>query len=395
MSLQSALMAGVSGMRAQSSNLAAIGDNITNSQTLGYKASSMEFASLVTSAGNRSYSAGGVSGRVAREIDNAGTIISSTSPTDIAIMGEGFFIVKGGLPSAQDREPPLLTRLGQMKLDSAGNLKVRDYYVQGYKLANDGTVSATTPQSIQINRNPSIPTPSTSVSFTTNLPALANADTTYTTYATYTDSLGTPQDLAFKWTRTAENTWSLSIPGTDFVDQSYVFSATGATAGFPVAHPTGNVPGLSLTVGGQTLDIKLSVTQFDYDYVPEYSSNGVPVSDFADVEVGQDGVLYSVYKNGTRTPQYRLAMGDVANPNGLSPAGSDAYMVTQDSGILIPRFAGEGTVGTLQSNALEQSNVDIAEEMTDLIVTQRAYSSNGKVVQTADEMYDVIENLKR
>jgi flagellar hook protein FlgE len=395
-------MAGVSGMRAQGSNLAAIGDNITNSQTLGYKASSMEFASLVTSASDRTYSAGGVSGRVTRNIATAGTIIGTASPTDVAIMGDGFFIVKGGLPGNQANEAPLLTRLGQMTLDRQGDLRIRDFYVQGYRLDNAGAVAATVPESIRINRNPSIPTPSTRVDFTANLPADVNAGNNFTTYATYTDSLGTTRDLSFEWTRDpstvgppAFDNWTLRILDTN-ATQLGTTPVSFATSGANAGRPDPAVAPVAITgQNGLPLTVNLNMSQFDYDYVPEYSSDGVPVSDFANVEIGDDGVVYSVYKNGSRTPQYRLAMGDVPNPNGLAPAGGDAYSITQDSGAMMPRFAGEGTVGTLQSNALEQSNVDIAEEMTDLIVTQRAYSSNGKVVQTADEMYDVIESLKR
>jgi flagellar hook protein FlgE len=144
-----------------------------------------------------------------------------------------------------------------------------------------------------------------------------------------------------------------------------------------------------------SLKVGLDLTQFDYTYNPYFSSDGVAVSDFAGIEVGDDGKVFSVYQNGSRQAQFRLAMGDVTNPAGLEPVASNAYAVTIDSGDLLQRFPGDGSFGTVQSYAREGSNVDIAEELTEMITTQRIYSANASIITTSDEMLDEAVRLKR
>ena len=120
----------------------------------------------------------------------------------------------------------------------------------------------------------------------------------------------------------------------------------------------------------------------------------VKVSQVKDVKA-QDGTVYAVFKNGAREPRFKLMMADVANPSGLEPLDGNAYAITQNSGPLLRRFAGDSGIGTIRSYAVEGSNVDIADELTSMITTQRAYSANASIVTTSDQMLQELTNLKR
>lgn len=416
MSIQSAMQAGVAGLGAQSRKFATISDNIANSETNGYKRTSADFISQVTdSASRRTYSAGGVSTTIVRQIGKTGTIKGSDSGTDLAINGDGFFLVKGGLPENQASESPLLTRVGSGYLDKDGYLRLQNgYFLQGVPLDAAGLPVTGTAQSVQLAQAASPPVPSMVVDFKTNLPADAfTAGEVFETTMTYVDEIGTDRPMRLVWTPTGPDAgadtvigtaddiaeWNLQIfdvatnPTVPASTATVGFDVSGANAGRPSAgYPTNlAVAGFN----GMPIAVNLNLTQYDYSYNPYFSTDGIAVSDFAGIEVGEDGVVFSIYENGSRQPQYRLAMAEVANPQGLKPVDANAYAVTLESGDLIQRFAGEGAVGTVQGFALEGSNVDIAEELTQMITTQRSYTANASIITTSDEMLEEAVRLKR
>jgi flagellar hook protein FlgE len=195
----------------------------------------------------------------------------------------------------------------------------------------------------------------------------------------------------------AGDQWNLKIFDVDTNNTTAVVPA-GWNVSFDVntGLPTAPFGPFAITgYNGMPVNVELDITQFDYSYNPYFSTDGVAVSDFAGIEVGEDGTVYSVYENGSRQPQYILAMGEVVNPSGLRPMDNNAYATSIDSGELIVRTPGEGAVGTIQSFALEGSNVDIAEELTSMITTQRAYSANASIITTSDEMLEEVVRLKR
>jgi flagellar hook protein FlgE len=406
MSIQSAMQAGVSGLNAQSRKFATISDNIANSETVGYKRTTTDFVSQVIDSGSKStYSAGGVQTSIVRQIERIGTIHGSEKSTDLAINGGGFFLVKGGTPESQANEAMLLTRVGTANLDKDGYLRLQNgYFLQGIPVDVKAVPTATSPQSIQLSQEASDPVPSTEVLFRTNLPAelgqTVGASPLETTMS-YVDELGFERPLRFEWTPAAggvANTWNLKIYDVDTDDVTAVAPAAGWDVAFDVNTGRPSAPFGPFAISGFNglpVDVTLDLTQFDYSYNPYFTTDGIPVSDFAGIEVGEDGMVFSIYENGMRRPQYRLAMGEVANPSGLRPTDDNAYAVSIDSGDLMVRAAGEGAIGTIQPFALEGSNVDLAEELTSMIVTQRAYSANASIITTSDEMLEEVVRLKR
>lgn len=424
MSIQSALQAGVSGLGAQSRRFASIADNISNAQTSGYKRSAVDFTTQVADAVNRSaYAAGGVNTLVRRTVDQAGSIETASRPTDLAINGDGFFVVRADIPANEIDEPLLLTRVGSSALDANGFLRLDNgYYLQGMPLDKDGNLTSQLPQAIQLDGQPSSPKPSQNVTFKDNLPASLSSEAEWgsslETAVTYVDELGSSKTLRFVWTSggttdmepapdegtiPAANTWNLKIyDGTaeaPLYNQNIAFGATGDGAGLPVDRAADGTLTLTLdaddTVSRQEMTVTLDLTQFDFNYAPTFSTDGVAASDFSNIDVGEDGTVYAVFENGTREPRFRLMMADVANPSGLEPLAGDAYAITIESGPLLRRFAGETGMGTIRNYAVEGSNVDIADELTSMITTQRAYSANASIVTTSDEMLQELTNLKR
>lgn len=410
MSIQSALQAGVSGLGAQSRRFASIADNISNAQTSGYKRSAVDFTTQVADAVNRSaYAAGGVNTLVRRTVDQAGSIETASRPTDLAINGDGFFVVRADIPANEIDEPLLLTRVGSSALDANGFLRLDNgYYLQGMPLDKDGNLTSQLPQAIQLDGQPSAPKASSTVVFKDNLPSSLASEgiegDQVETAVTYINELGSSKTLQFAWTPASgnvANNWKLTISdaGAIIHEQEIAFNTTGENAGLPVDGAADGTITITLpadeAVSRQEMTVTLQLTQFDFNYAPTFSTDGVAASDFSNIDVGEDGTVYAVFENGTREPRFRLMMADVANPSGLEPLTGDAYAITIESGPLLRRFAGETGMGTIRSYAVEGSNVDIADELTSMITTQRAYSANASIVTTSDEMLQELTNLKR
>jgi flagellar hook protein FlgE len=419
MSVQSALQAGVAGISSQSRRFASIADNIANAQTTGYKRSEIAFATQVIDAGlKNAYTAAGVNTTVNRQIERAGSIQNSERSTDLAINGAGFFLVKGGTAETQALEKLLLTRTGASSLDAEGYLRLDNgFFLQGTPVGADGSVIQRIPESIRIDKVPSTPTPTGKITFKTNLPsdlAQGTEGDVISTTIGYIDQLGSERALRFDWTPAAgnvANTWSLTVtevateegataadPANTLILAPLAFNATGAQAG----RLDGTLPGVGADGlvafsldDGTTIKLDLQLTQFDYAYAPLFGHDGIAASDFSGIEVGEEGTVYSVYKNGTREPRFKLSMAEVPNPGGLEPLSGNAYMTTRESGELLQRYPGEGSVGFIRAFSVEGSNVDIAEELTSMITTQRAYSANASVITTSDQMLEEVIRLKR
>jgi flagellar hook protein FlgE len=166
-----------------------------------------------------------------------------------------------------------------------------------------------------------------------------------------------------------------------------------ATTGL-VTVTTGAGEALSISVG--TPGNNDGLTQFAGGFTPtQVTKNGASFATVAEVELGEDGVLSAVFTNGQRQPIYRIPLVDVVNPDGLTPVDGNAFRLSRESGPMYLWDAGDGPVGKTFGFSLELSTTDVAKELTNLIETQRAYSSNAKVIQTADEMLQETTNLKR
>lgn len=428
MSILSAMYSAVSGLGAQSTKLGVISDNISNSSTTGYKRSEVEFSSLVTEqVSKHSYSAGGVESNVRMQIDRQGLVQATSSSTDIAINGEGFFVVADVAGADPTQDLMALTRAGSFTPDAEGNLQnAAGYYLMGWRLNPDGTTVNANPsrdsfigmETVNISGLNFTGAPTTEVEFAGNLPAqLANGTpgAPIRTSIEYYSDLGNPYSLTLEWTPSSDgiaNHWGLNIydsqtgGGTTPVYSNVVtFNASGPNAGTPSAIPglAGGVLPLSVNGGTQALDLNIGdinnvngITQFAGEYVPtRITKNGAVFGVVNRIEMSEDGIVTAVYDNGLRRPIYQVPLATVQNPNGLQSITGTAYQLSNDSGTLYLWDAQTGPAGKTVGNALERSNVDIAQELTSLIETQRSYSTNAKVVQTADEMLEEITRLKR
>ncbi|HYD66624.1 flagellar hook protein FlgE [Azospirillum sp.] len=410
MSLFSAMRSGVSGLSAQSSRMAAISDNISNSATVGYKRAAVDFSTLVTSPGaDSAYSAGGVRSNVHYQMTKDGVIQGTQSATDMAIDGAGFFVVANRATSAAGTPSYALTRAGSFLPDDEGFLRnSAGQYLQGWKLSPDGSLPAVSKtsfdnvQAINVGNLVYGGSKTTQMGFSGNLPAQAAIGATFTTSAPFYDGLGTPRDLTLTWTKNAAaNEWTVTAtaPGgytVAGVPATVAFAATGPTAGLPTAAlPTITVTSPA-TPTADTVTLGMgNVTQLNGDYVPQFIADGAKAGRVSTVDVDNTGKLWAIYDNGARQALYQVPVATVMNPDGLEVQDGNTYTLGSDSGSLSLGAGNSGAAGSIAGGALEQSNVDIAEELVSLIETQRAYSSAATIIRTADEMVDETTRLKR
>jgi flagellar hook protein FlgE len=411
MSLYGVMRTGGSGMSAQSNKLSTVADNIANVNTTGYKRASTEFSSLILKSGTGNYNSGSVETHVRYAISDPGTLNFTTSATDLAIQGNGFFVVTDA------RGTPFLTRAGSFVPDGLGNLvNASGFHLMGYNLKNGPpTVVAnglTGLEFVNIAQAALQGNPSTQATVSANLDANATITagapnfTSKTSLVTY-DNIGNKVTLDIYMYKTAANTWGMEVYD----------SAASTSGGFPYSSgpmaastftfdvsATGkgkldaaSPSSLSLTIPGGspfTLDFS-AMTQVASEFQFKATVDGNSPSAIERVEVAADGTLYSIYNDGTRLASYRIPLATVPSPDNLVPEAGNVYSVGINSGNVQVDFAGRSGLGTIKSEALEQSNVDLASELTSMIESQRGYTANSKVFQTGADLLDVLVNLKR
>ena len=417
MSLYGMMRTGVSGMNAQANRLSTTADNIANSDTTGYKRSSAEFSTLIMPQVGGAYNSGGVNTTIRSAISAQGVLQYTTSVSDLAVNGNGFFVVQD--PSGT----PFLTRAGAFVPDAQGRLvNAAGYQLMAYSYAN-GAPAATANGfeglvPVQISDQEMTATPSTTGNFNANLPAGATTQTgalpsgnsataQYTSKSsmvTY-DNLGNKKLLDVYFTKTGTGTWEVSVFDQSKATPGASFPYTGgalATANLTFDPTNGKLTGAvnSITVpvpGGASLNIDLSkLTQLGTDFtVSEAKVNGNAPSTIEKIQIGEDGVIYAQYQDGSTKPLFKIPLADVQSADNLTALPGNVYAQSTDSGTVRIGFANEGKLGSIISGALENSNVDIAEELTNMIAAQRSYTANSKVFQTGSDLMDVLVNLKR
>ena len=441
MTISSALNAGVAGLAANATQLATISDNIANSSTYGYKRVETDFHSMVINGGTGSfsgaYSAGGVRATTNRIIDQDGALITTSNPTDLAVRGRGFIPVttESKLGTSNGENPLYLTTTGSFRADKNGILKTESGLVLlGWPANTDGTISnfprdtADGLQAVRINNNQLAGEPTTKMALSANLPATQTAygavGDTETWTVVYYDNLSRAQTLTFSFTPTLPansgdpetNTWTMDITdsasaGASIGNYTLVF-ADARTGGGTLQSVTVNsgtttydpVTGdVSVEVAAGPISINIGAigdgsefTQLSNDFSPgAISKDGSPVGKITTVEVDANGYVYANFDTGISRVIYQIPLIDMPNPNGLIALDNQTYQTSQESGSIYLWDAGDGPTGDIVSYALEESATDVAHELTTLIQTQRAYSSNAKVIQTVDEMLQETTNLKR
>ncbi|MCJ8157720.1 flagellar hook protein FlgE [Sphingomonas sp. LaA6.9] len=433
MSLYSALYAGVSGLSAQASAMATVADNITNVNTVGYKGVSAEFRTLVTDGRVRSsYSAGGVTAAPQAMISKQGLLQASSSLTDIGIDGAGFFVVRS---SADPNSEVAFTRAGSFKTDPAGFLRnTSGYYLQGWPLdaqgnyVNTGNLNALEP--IRPGALTGAALPTTQISMRSNLQStstpiagpyvagqMASGAVTpqFSRSVDVYDAQGNAHRVTFGFVKTAANQWvgeiyavpagDVTAPGGMLASGNIAFNGDGSL------DLAGSSPALFGTItptwtnGASSAPVQLSLgsdgglnglTQFS-DESALLSSNvdGGMLGTVASVEISPEGIVSAIFEDGTARAIYQLPLATFQNPDGLTRLSGNAYAMSQDSGnaaINEPNSLGSGAIA---ASSLEASNVDLAQEFTNMIRFQRAYSSSSKIITTVDEMLQEVSNLKR
>lgn len=433
MTISSSLNAGVAGLSANATRLATISDNIANSATYGYKRSEADFHSMVISSTSGTYSAGGVRTTTQRLIDQRGALVATSNPTDLAVRGRGMLpVAKATEINADNGSPQMfLSTTGSFRTDDEGYLVTEtDLVLMGWPALPDGSVP-TFPRDasdglepIQINVNQFSGEPTTRISLAVNLPATeteagANGVTSELSIE-YFDNLGTSENLLVDFIPTvpgadSSNEWTMTIrdtasPGTVIGEYILTFDDSRTTGGSLLSVETVGggaydpaTGGFIVNVAGGPMEINIGfpgdaggLTQLSDSFAPmSISKDGYPVGNMTSVEVDANGFVHALFDTGIVRTIYQIPLVDLPNPNGLVALDSQTYMPSPESGTYFLWDAGDGPTGDIVSFAREESTTDVAGELTNMIQTQRAYSSNAKVIQTVDEMLQETANIKR
>lgn len=430
MSISSSLAAGVSGLNANAQKLASISDNIANSATFGYKRTFTDFHSMVVNSGADSrFTAGGVSSTTSRLIDERGQLQGTDNSTDISINGRGF------LPVTQRSEvggtgqlAVALATTGSFRPDDEGILvDASGKVLLGWPATLDGTFPSFPRDSvdglepINVYHNQFSANPTTEMSLALNLPSTdsdpADPGGPHDMTLEYFGNLGQTETLNFQFEPSpaaVQNEWTMTLTDSNsgnMVGQYTLLFSDGNVGGGTLQQVTPITGGayddttgtFDVTVGGGDISIEIGrygeaggITQLDSSFAPsELSKNGSSVGNFLGVEIDEGGIMRAVYDSGFTRPIYQVPVIDVPNPNGLNSEEAQTYSLSLESGGMFLWDAGRGPVGETVGFTREASTTDVALELTQLIQTQRAYSSNAKVIQTVDEMLQETTNLKR
>lgn len=436
MTISSSLNAGVAGLNVNATRLATISDNISNAGTYGYRRAVADFNSMVVNQGQGSYSAGGVRVTVGRLIEQRGNLITTDNPTDLAIGGRGMLPVTSitSLDNQNGNMPVMLATTGSFRPDADGVLRTDTGLVlMGWPAASDGTVGNFPRDAfdglepIRVNNNQFSGDPTTRMQLSANLPAASTeagaTGDVLTMSAEYFDNLGKSQSLDITFTPTvpasgSSHEWTMEIRdsatgATPIGEYTLTFdSARGnggnldavalvaAAAGGAYDPATGSI---TVNVAGGPLEISIGrlgdpdgLTQLSDTFArAPVVKNGSPVGNLTTVEVDLNGNVNAIYDSGFTRVIYQVPVVDVPNPNGLVSLSNQTYQVSSASGPFFLWNAGEGPTGDVVGFTREESATDVAGELTQLIQTQRAYSSNAKVIQTVDEMLQETTNIKR
>jgi len=397
----------LSGLNAASADLEVISNNIANVNTTGFKGSRAEFADLFTASGVGLSSTAIGSGT--RLVDVAqqfaqGSIQYTNSGLDMAITGEGFFTLKTDAGYAY-------TRAGNFQVDSNGNVvspqggNLQIYPPNGSGGFDTGTLSNLTissmtgpPQatdSATFNLNlPANATPPTNPTFDPNDPTSYNQASPFTVY----DSLGAAHSATVYYVNTAPGQWTanLYVDGTSVGSQPIAFDANGVLT----TPAGGQLPftGYTPPNGAAPMDITIdmsAVTQYGDTFDPgTITQNGYAPGKVSGIDIDENGVVSARFSNGQTKSLGQLALADFQNAQGLKNIGNTMWVETSQSGQVIRGAAGTGDFGSVQSGALEDSNVDLTAQLVNMIKAQRNYQANAQMISTDDKMTQTVLNIR-
>jgi flagellar hook protein FlgE len=406
----------LTGLNNNSQAINVIGDNLANMNTTAFKSGKASFSELLAGLSGTSATGNPVSfglGSTLNGIDRMttqGTITYTGATTNAAINGNGFFVVstQGGIG---------FTRSGKFQFDKDGNFISADgFQLLGYPGVN-GTINAgATISPIQIRKGQSIPAVATSaMSMMANLDAQAAAGDTFSSAIQVYDSLGTPHSVNVTFTNTGAGAWSwaATIPA---VDTGGLATAPPVQVGSgnlsfnnmgkmtaPTTNPTLAISGLASGAANMNISFDLLdssgnalITSYaSQSTVSRTTQDGLAASTLKDISINSEGVIVGLTESGQSIPMAQLALANFPNVEGLQKYEGSTFVAFTSSGEPSIGAAGTGGRGSIVGASLEQSNVDMAAEFVSLIVAQRAYQANSKVITTTDELYQDAINLIR
>lgn len=392
----------LSGLNAASADLSVTANNIANANTTGFKGSRAQFADVF----NSGQIGGGVRLSDVQQQFTQGNINFTSNDLDLAISGDGFFTLsnEGALSYTRD---------GAFQVDRDGYLvSTGGHRLQGFAPTAGGGFNTGGLSDIQVSTAASSPSPTTSISTGVNLPANAQPPAVapfdaadpdsfnHSSAVTVFDSLGDSHTLNSFYVKTANpNEWEVHFT----LDGNPVGGANAAifdTAGILTTPATGalTLPATPLTNGAADLNLEFDLsdaTQYGDTFgVNSISQDGFTTGRLVGVEVTDTGIVQARFTNGQSTPLGQVAMTNFANPQGLQPLGDTAWAESFESGSAQRGAAGTGGIGTIQSGALEASNVDLTEQLVAMITAQRNFQSNAQMITTADQVTQAALNIR-
>ncbi|BBE21619.1 flagellar hook protein FlgE [Arthrobacter sp. MN05-02] len=386
------LYSGISGLRSHQTMLDVTGNNIANVNTTGFKASATQFQDTLSqmtqeggapqeALGGTNPAQVGLGVQVAGIVTNfsQGSAQATGRATDMMISGDGFFITRLGGET-------LYTRAGAFTPDAEGRLVTPDgSLVQGWPAVDGVVQQGAVVGDLRMPKGAVSPAQATTTARVTgNLPSDAAVGTQITQEVEVYGADGAARDLTLTFTRSAAG-WN--VAGQD---------GNGATGAGQLVLPNGQASaGSSVAVGGIAVDLS-AVTGFaELRTVSISERNGRTAGTLDSFTVGADGTLIGAFSNGSRQPLGRVALAGFVNPAGLEKAGGSSYRATANSGAAEIGTAGSNGLGSLDGGTLEMSNVDLSQEFTNLIVAQRGFQANARIITTSDEVLQELANLKR
>jgi len=412
------LFAGISGLRANSTAMTVIGDNIANVNTTAFKSNKSSFANILSQSlgGGGSATDGigrGVMFWAASPSWSQGSIENTSNATDMAINGKGFFMVE------DDADSVFYTRAGEFSRNKDGYLVNPDgLYLQGYpvsSIASDGTITLGSSENINVPNESTTPPQATTTSrLNINLDARAAVNDTYSNTQSVFDSLGNAIPLTLTFTKTAANAWtaSVSVPAGTVATPATDIGITNANLTFDASGNlnSGSDPSITLTnLTNGAADITINWDLFDtagathgdlVQYADTSATNfntqdGYAAGSLRGVSVDEKGFVTGAYSNGELTLLYQIVLTDFPSYFGLSKMGNNLYAESRASGQAMPGVPLTGSLGSISPSAIEMSNVDLAQEFVKMITTQRAFQANSRVITTSDEILQELISLKR
>jgi flagellar hook protein FlgE len=408
----------LSGLTADTAALDIVGNNLANLNTTAYKDSTASFYDLLAQSaeGGAIQLGGGVSATQSQRQFTQGSIQLSGGDFNAAIQGNGFFMVR-------DTNGNLLyTRAGNFQLDANGNLTTATgQNVQGWMSTNGVVNPSGAVGSITIPAN-SLHTPIATTQFSADVNLQSDGGVgqlsgTFSAPVQVVDSLGSTHTLTVTFTKTAANTWNyaVTIPGQDLTagtagtpsklaNGTITFDSNGNLK-TPAPPATVAVAATGLTDGATDLAITWNLlnpnggstlTQFAQpSAISGSTQDGIPATEITQVSIANGGTIVAHYSDGSQAIVAQLALAGISNPGSLIAVGQNNYELGADTATPAVGTPGTGSRGTIQGGALEASNVDIATEFTNLIVYQRSYEANSKVISTLNQLTQDLLNIKQ